>query len=185
MRAPGTGGWSRWSLAARASTAGVVGTAALLGLGGVASAHLEPDPSYVVKGRPADVEFTVPHGCGSAGTTRVAFEVPSGVTDATITPPAGWSTESVAGQLVVGGPEVSWKQEFTVTVGFVAPAKTGTLVWRVVQSCTTGVNRWIEVPATGAREPEFPAPVVKVVTKAKARHLTQDASKPHGTSTHD
>jgi uncharacterized protein YcnI len=163
---------------------GVAGAVVLFALAGVASAHVEPDPAFVVKGKTADVEFTVPHGCGSAGTTSVAFEVPSGVKNATITPPAGWTTETVPGQLVVRGPEISWKQEFTLTVGFRAPVRTGKLVWRVVQSCTTGVNRWIEVPVKGTDEPEYPAPVVKVVTKSQARHLARDTSD-HSPATHD
>lgn len=137
-----------------------------------ALAHVHPVPGKVVAGRATTVEFGFEHGCGESATTGVELVVPKSVTKAVLKGPTGWTAASAPrGHLAVAGAAIAHDTEFAVSISFKAPVKQQSLTWKIVQRCDKGMLRWIGKVKKGAPEPDYPAPVVKVVSKA-------DANKP-------
>ena len=54
----------------------------MLAIAGVASAHIDPDPTEAQAGSRLTVGFTVEHGCDGSPTTQLDMRLPDGVTDA-------------------------------------------------------------------------------------------------------
>jgi periplasmic copper chaperone A len=135
---------------------------------GVAAAHIDPTPAKALVGRTTTVAFTVEHGCDGSPTRTLAMRMPSGLTSARPVSKAGWKiTVARAGGSVR---QVTWRgtlpdsreSRFAIRLGM--PSTPGkTLYFPVVQRCTRGVIRWIEIPRRGQPEPEHPAPGVTLV----------------------
>ena len=113
----------------------------------------------------------VGHGCDGAATTGIIVTIPAGFTGAQPMPKSGWTVRTVNGKLAQphtsngktfteGVTEISWTassadnalpndfyDEFVLRG--ITPIKPGPLWFKVVQTCTKGVNAWVEVPATG------------------------------------
>jgi uncharacterized protein YcnI len=135
---------------------------------GVATAHIDPTPAKALVGRTTTVAFTVEHGCDGSPTRTLAMRMPAGLTSAKPVAKAGWTiTTSRTGrvpQLVTWrGTLPAWRESrFAIRLGMPnTPGKT--LYFPVVQRCTRGVIRWIEIPRKGQPEPEHPAPGVTLV----------------------
>ena len=146
----------------RAVAATAAAVALSLGVAGVASAHIDPDPTSVQGGSTATVGFTVEHGCDGSPTVKLEIQAPDDATDPKGIDVAGF-TASTAGQVVTfsGGPlGADTEQMFQVTFG--APAAGGELTFPIVQTCEQGSISWIELEQPGGGEPEHPAPVVTV-----------------------
>lgn len=116
--------------------------------------------------------FRVGHGCDGAATTGVAVSIPDGFNGAQPMPKPGWSVRTVTGKLAQpytshgktftdGVVEISWTAttpEQALPSNFydefvlrgTTPTKPGPLWFKVVQTCTTGSNSWVEVPTTGS-----------------------------------
>jgi periplasmic copper chaperone A len=139
-----------------------VTAAVLLVGGGIASAHIDPDPIAMQAGTSATVAFNVEHGCDGSPTTSMKFQVPADVTDAVAVAKDGW-TSMLTGDILEfkGGPlAADQKDHFDIT--FTAPAQPGDIRFPVIQSCEQGELAWIEEAPEGAPEPEHPAPTIKV-----------------------
>jgi uncharacterized protein YcnI len=151
-----------------------VAAGAVLLVAAPAAAHVEPEPNRVKPGKEATVEFTTEHGCEGSPTIKMTFRVPKGVTDAAPVEQAGW-TGTVEGRKVVfsGGPAPG-DEPAPFSISFTAPDKKGEMVWKVVQQCEEGVDRWIETDPEGDK----PAPRVGVGQKPSGEH--EDESDDHG-----
>jgi uncharacterized protein YcnI len=134
----------------------------VLAVGGVASAHINPDPTAVEAGSTATVGFTIEHGCDGSPTTVLKFAIPEGVTGVAPVGKEGWTT-TVTGNVVefTGGP-LAPDQHDHFDITFTAPSQPGDIRFPVIQTCETGELAWIEVAAEGAPEPDHPAPTLKV-----------------------
>ena len=135
---------------------------------GVAAAHIDPRPAKALVGKTTTVAFTVEHGCDGSPTRSLVMRMPVGLTSVKPVSKAGWTITTAEG----GGTVrlVTWKgrlpdsreSRFALRLGM--PNKPGkTLYFPVVQRCTKGVIRWIEIPRKGQPEPEHPAPGVTLV----------------------
>ena len=139
-----------------------VSVAVVLAVGGVASAHIDPDPPAMEAGSTATVGFKIEHGCDGSPTTDVKFEIPEGVTGVTPVDKDGW-TATVAGNIVeFKGGSLGADQEDHFDITLTAPAQAGDIHFRIIQTCAQGELAWIEIAAEGAEEPEHPAPTLKV-----------------------
>ncbi len=134
----------------------------LLAAGGIASAHVEPDPLAMQAGTTGTVAFNVEHGCDGSPMTSLKIQIPTGVTDVTPVDKDGW-TATVTGDTVEfnGGPlDAATEDSFEITL--TAPTQTGDLHFPTIETCEQGEIAWIEIPVEGAAEPEFVAPTIKV-----------------------
>ena len=130
-----------------------------------AGAHIEPYPSSVKPGSTNTVEFGIKHGCDESPTTKLAFQIPKGATKVTPQGATGWIGE-VTGRVVTftGGPLDANTSRKIGEIEFTAPKKTGTLYWKVVQTCEVGETRWV----SKSEKADHPAPAIKV-GKAKKK----------------
>ncbi|MEP7201627.1 MAG: DUF1775 domain-containing protein [Ilumatobacteraceae bacterium] len=158
--------------------------------GGIASAHIDPDPIAIQAGTSGAFAFNVEHGCNGSPTTSMKFQIPDGVTDAVAVDKEGW-TATVTGNTLefVGGP-LDPEQEDHFNITFTAPAAAGDIHFPVIQTCEAGEIAWIEIPAEGADEPEHPAPTIKVtegpptsadLTPEPEEDQTEGTTVTHGT----
>lgn len=133
----------------------------------------------------------VPHGCEGSATVVVKLSVPEGIIGVKPAPKAGWTVETVKGpyakaydyyhgKVSEGVKEIIWRggplldehfDEF-LFIGFVTDAfAAGDQVpFPVTQECEKGQIAWSEVAAPGIepRTLKFPAPILKIVSKAEA-----------------
>lgn len=95
------------------------------------------------------------------------MRIPEGVSSVKPQPKQGWKLDIVRAGTQVR--EVAWSggpladehfDEFQAMMKL--PARVGTLYFPVVQECTQGVHRWIEVPPAGksAHDVKEPAPAL-------------------------
>lgn len=129
----------------------------------------------------------VGHGCEGAATTGVQVILPAGFNGAQPMPKAGWTITTRTGKLeqpyemhgkryTEGMLEISWLantpqdalpdafyDEFVLRG--TTPHKSGPIWFKVVQSCGTAKNSWVEVPAAGTstRGLKFPAALLEVL----------------------
>lgn len=156
-----------------------------LALAAPAWAHVTVHPSSLPAGS-SDIELTfrVPNERDSANTVTVQVLFPTNLPLLTVDvlPVPGWSavvqTQDLATPVQTDdGPvsqivsDVTWKattggiapgqyEDFDVAAGSV-PHRPGQLVFKALQTYSSGeIVRWIEVPAAGQPQPDFPAPVL-------------------------
>jgi periplasmic copper chaperone A len=152
----------RGRAAKRAAVVAGLTVGAIVVAAGPALAHIEPEPNRVKPGSEATVEFTPEHGCGEdSPTTKLTFQVPKGVKDASGIAPTGWETSATTRRVVFEGGSLPYHDSEAFGITFTAPDTTTVLAWKVVQRCEEGTVRWIE---TG-HDAEHPAPLVGVGKK--------------------
>lgn len=140
-------------------------SAVLLATGGVASAHIDPDPVEAQAGSRLTVGFTVEHGCEGSPTVQLDMRLPEGVTDPLTEPIEGWdgSVETVDGEMIVtfaGGPLADDVEgTFSVTMTL-PPTPDETIYFPFVQRCEVGEIRWIQIPSEPGDELDEPAPAM-------------------------
>ena len=146
----------------RVIPAALIGVVATFTFAAPAGAHIEPSPSVVKPGSTNTIAFEVGHGCDESPTTKMAFQIPKGATKVTPQGATGWTGE-VTGRVVTftGGPLDSGTPG---EIKFTAPKKTGTLYWKVVQTCEVGETRWV----SKSEKADHPAPAI-TVGKAKKK----------------
>lgn len=131
--------------------------------------------------------FKVGHGCDGAPTTRISIVIPEGFSGAQPMPKAGWTLSTRVGKLAQpieshgktiteGVQEITWTangpdnnlpsayyDEFILRG--TTPKTPGALWFKVTQTCTVGVNAWIEQPVNGVstRGLKNPAAVLEVL----------------------
>jgi uncharacterized protein YcnI len=112
------------------------------------------------------------HGCkGGAATTKLSVTIPEGVIAAKPMPKAGWTLATVKGayaksykyygteKVAEGVKQITWSggelsddnyDEFVISMYLTDSLTPGTtLYFPIVQTCTEGENRWVEIPAAG------------------------------------
>lgn len=180
---------------------GVAGLA-VLGTPTIASAHVSAQPSEFTQGGRATFAFRVPNERDNAGTTKVEVTLPQDtpLTSVRTKPLAGWKSEVVKGKLdkpvTVGGKEITeafktitWTaepgvkigvneyQEFFVSLGTL-PEKSK-LELPAKQTYENGeVVDWSQSAGADGKEPEHPAPVLKLAPKKAG----EDSHGGHGTA---
>jgi len=140
-------------------------SAVLLATGGLASAHIDPDPVEAQAGSRLTVGFTVEHGCEGSPTVQLDMRLPEGVTDPVTEPAEGWDglIETVDGDTIVtfaGGPLADDVEgTFSVTMTL-PPTPDVTIYFPFVQRCEVGEIRWIQIPSEPGDELDEPAPAM-------------------------
>ena len=136
-----------------------------------AFSHIVLEDGAAAAGASYRATLRVGHGCDGAATTGITVTIPAGFTGAQPMPKPGWTARTVSGKLAQpytshgksftdGVVEISWTASSAETAlpndfydEFVlrgtTPTKPGPLWFKVVQTCTKGVNAWVEVPTTG------------------------------------
>jgi uncharacterized protein YcnI len=144
--------------------------------GGLASAHIEPDPVAIQAGTAATVGFNVEHGCDGSPTTQIAIKVPDGVTDAQPVQLDGWTATAADGAITFSGGSQDAETPAVFSITFTAPSTAGEIYFPILQTCAEGENDWLEIPDASGTEPETPAPAVLVTEGAPtAEQLTPPA----------
>ena len=154
---------ARRSWLRRGFLATVVGSLVLVAM--PVEAHVEATPAVVKPGVKATITLTVPHGCLSSPTIKLAVKLPATVTGAVPVAPKGWKG-MVSGSVATftGGP-LPVKQTARFGITFTAPKTEGTLAFPTVQTCVKGENAWIQKPLANGAEPDYPIPTVVVSSK--------------------
>lgn len=140
-------------------------SAALLATGGLASAHIDPDPVEAQAGSRLTVGFTVEHGCEGSPTVQLDMRLPEGVANPVAEPVDGWdgSVETIDGETIVtfaGGPLADDVEgTFSVTMTL-PPTPDATIYFPFVQRCEVGEIRWIQIPNEPGDELDEPAPAM-------------------------
>ena len=167
-----------------------VALAAVLGLPGIASAHVSNQPGTVEGGEGAVIAVRVPNERDDASTTqlRVVLPVEHPIGSVRTTEMPGWkvttSTRKLAQPIDVFGrkldtvvAQVTWTaaegggirpgqyKDFNLSLGPLP--ESGELVFSAVQTYSGGESvSWNEVSADKSVEPEHPAPVLQIVPPA-------------------
>jgi uncharacterized protein YcnI len=144
----------------------VAAVGAIVAVAGPAAAHVEPDPSRVKPAKEVTVEFAAEHGCDESPTTGMTFRVPKSVTDAAPVEKDGFTSSVDGRKITFSGGSIPGDEEAPFEITFTAPDEKGQLVWKVVQRCEEGVERWIETDPDGDK----PAPRVGVGEKPESGH---------------
>ena len=157
--------------------------------------------SHVVLGEPAALAGTsyraalqVGHGCGDSPTTVIRVTIPAGFRGAKPMRKPGWNlststarlaqpydshgrqvTEDVSEIVWTAASKENWLadahyDEF-VFRGGLAPVA-GPMWFKVVQTCASGTNEWVEVPVSGqsTRGLKSPAALLDVIESGSAAH---------------
>lgn len=137
---------------------------------GAAVAHVTLRPGGVTVGSDYDAAFRVGHACeGAKATTGLAVRLPKGFILSDAQARKGWKLDVQKS----GDGEVRWTAEKpenalpgSERAEFVlrgkVPATPGTLWFKVVQTCDTGVADWAEVPASGNSTAGLKSPAAKL-----------------------
>lgn len=170
------------------SGAAVVGAlAAVLLATAPASAHVTVNPSNATQGGYSKLTFRVPNEKDNASTTQVEVNLPQDtpIASVSVKPTTGWTAtatkstlakpiKSDDGEITEAVTKIVWKastpdaaiqpgqfQEFDISAGPLPT--TDKIVFKVLQTYSDGdVVRWIEEPAADGKEPEHPAPTLKL-----------------------
>lgn len=171
---------------ARLAAATVIALGAILGLPGIASAHVTIQPGETEGGGFSVVAFRVPNERDDATTTRVRVLLPKDQPLASVstTPVPGWRSttktrtldkpiEMSEGKVTEVVSEVTWTatgdglapgqfQDFALSLGPLP--ESGQMAFTTLQTYSDGDEvAWNEVATDGASEPEHPAPVLTIV----------------------
>ncbi len=192
--------------------AALLGGVWLSGGAAVASAHVSIHGDGVAAGSSAVLTLSVPHGCEGAATTRVAVQVPAGITEVTPTVEPGWTVHKSLAHLreplvLPDGDEVTervdqvvytaktplpdgYRARFELEVAIPVEAAGTTLSFPTVQTCTEGEVAWTQVPARGQDSEELQSPAPSVVVapaaagtgSAAAAAVAEDGGTPPGSA---
>lgn len=159
------------SLSSRRSAVVLAGTAATLALASPALAHVDveaaPARALAVN---ATITMTAAAESRTAGISGVRIQLPAGLLSADlrlVSGPAGWRASGRQQVLEVRGPGLPVGRDLRLSFRVRQLPATRQLALKTVQSYTDGrQDSWIEVPAAGAPEPDFPAPVLMLAAAA-------------------
>ncbi|MGW2248899.1 YcnI family copper-binding membrane protein [Kitasatospora sp. NPDC001660] len=169
----------------RLAVASALAAATVLATAATASAHVTVQPSSVPKNATDQTfAFRVPNEDDKNSTVKVEIDFPTDhpVPSALVAPVPGWTDQiqttklatpihtddgditDVVSQIVWTGGQIApgHYQDFTVDLGAL-PDGTDKVVFKALQTYSDGnIVRWIEEPQDGQKEPEHPAPVLKL-----------------------
>lgn len=161
---------------------GIAVTGGLMLAASPSPAHVTIEPARAEPESTLRAVLRVPHGCDSHATTAIRVRIPEGMIAVKPMPKPGWKLEITTGkyerpydyfgeELTEGVAEIGWSggelpdehyDEF-VFRGRLTGFEPGTVLhFPVVQECTEGVHRWIEIPAAGQDPDELDEPVPEV-----------------------
>jgi uncharacterized protein YcnI len=163
----------------------VLFAAAALAAGGPATAHITLETAAACAGSYYKAVFRVSHGCSGASTTAIRVRIPDGAASVKPQPKPGWQLAIVTAEPKDGGhaghghgghggsvAEIAWTggtlanehyDEFVIRLKL--PDAPGTVLhFPVVQTCTEGELRWVEIldPAKPASHDRRPAPSLRL-----------------------
>jgi uncharacterized protein YcnI len=167
--------------------------ASILAFAGSASAHVSVQPGSATQDSYAKVSFRVPNEREDAGTTKLEVTLPADkpLTSVQTRTMPGWKSEvektklatpidNHGKQLTEVVSKITWTadagvrvnpgtfEEFEVSMGKL-PSDTDKLVFKAIQTYDNGeIVRWIDVPGPDGKEPQYPAPTLKLTPKAAA-----------------
>ncbi len=168
--------------------AGIAVAVVLTITAGPAAAHVQPDPGEAPKGGDARIAFRVPDERDDASTVKVVIAFPTDhpVPSVSVESKPGWTisvekmklskplqtddgtvTEAVSRVTWSGGQIAPGRfDDFAVSLESI-PDDTDELVFKALQTYSDGqVVRWIELTGSDGKEPDHPAPTVKLVAPA-------------------
>ncbi|MDE1174272.1 MAG: YcnI family protein [Parvibaculaceae bacterium] len=174
--------------------AGACALAGCIALSAPAFAHITAQPNQAMWGHYFQTSFSVPHGCDGAATTSIKISIPEGLVSVKPQMKPGWKIKLTMRKLETpvkgdGGrmitetvSEVEWKggplpDAYYDTFGLVMKLppmpdhdmagmdKGMPVYFPVVQTCQTGMNKWVNIPAAGQawHDVKDPAPYVNVL----------------------
>ena len=160
---------------------GATTCAALLATGGLASAHIDPDPAEAQAGSRLTVGFTVEHGCEGSPTVQLDMRLPEGVADPVTEPAEGWdgSIETVDGDTIVtfAGGTLADDAEGTFALTMTLPPTPDAIIYfPFVQRCEVGEIRWIQIPSEPGDELDEPAPAMTLTGPVASVPTTEPES---------
>lgn len=174
-------------VAGRIALVGAAALTATLALAAPASAHAEVEadtPRALAQN--VTLSFVSEAESDTAGFTQLRIVLPEGITPADITlkeAPKGWKLKPAADGYTLGGPALKTgvDAEHKVRVRQLPDARQ--LAFKTVETYSDGkVSRWIELPA-GGKEPEQPAPVLKLEAAAPGAKPLSPSPSPSTTPT--
>jgi uncharacterized protein YcnI len=140
----------------------IAGVTAILMTGGIASAHIDPDPIAMQVGASGTVAFNVEHGCDGSPMTDLKIQIPQGVTGVTAVEKAGWTATVTADTVEFSGGSLDAATPDHFDITLTAPTTAGDIHFPAIELCTVGEIDWIEIPQEGQPEPENVAPTIKI-----------------------
>lgn len=179
---------------------GAAGLAVLM-LAGAASAHVSIDPQVAAKGSIADLTLTMPNERDDAESTSLVVELPPEypLTTVEAAPVAGWTVRitkapltkpiEVDGQTITEvASQVSWtadspeawlkadeKAQFGLKIGPLPDADM--ISFKALQTYSSGeVVRWIQLSDGSGKEPERPAPFLRLIGSSSTAPASKTTS---------
>jgi uncharacterized protein YcnI len=167
-----------------------------------AAAHVTVNPREAQQGGFAKLAFRVPNEKANASTVKLEVVVPSQAPIAflSVKPVPGWTAaveksklatpiKSDDGEVAEAVSKITWTStgaesaikpgqflEFEVSAGPLP--EVNQIVFKALQTYSDGdVVRWIEEPAADGREPEHPAPVLKLTKKTNSSPAAAPAAQ--------
>jgi uncharacterized protein YcnI len=186
------------------------GLAAVLLAASPASAHVTVNPSNATQGGYTKLTFRVPNEKDSATTTTLEVNLPQDtpIASVSVKPIPGWTAtatkskldkpiKSDDGEITEAVTKIVWTanspdaaiqvgqfQEFDVSVGPLP--EVDKIVFKALQTYSDGdVVRWIEEPAADGKEPDHPAPTLKLAKAAADTSATDTAAKDQPAASND
>ena len=159
-----------------------------------AHAHVTAEATTSEAGAYTVVSLSVPHGCDTSATTRVAIQIPDGINAVTPTRNSFYTVEKVMESLDTPiadshGNEVTervaevvysattplpsdQRDVFELSLKLPDDAAGQTLYFPAVQTCETGESAWVQQPAEGQdpHDLDLPAPAIDVVAASHSGH---------------
>jgi uncharacterized protein YcnI len=179
------------------------GLAAVVLAASPASAHVTVNPSNATQGGYTKLTFRVPNEKDSGSTTAVEVNLPrdTPIASVSVKPTPGWTAnvtkskldkpiKSDDGEITEAVTKIVWTanapdtaiqtgqfQEFDVSAGPLPEADK--LVFKALQTYSDGdIVRWIEEPGDDGKEPEHPAPTLKLAKAASGTATGTSAQNP-------
>ncbi len=177
--------------AARLAGSGAIALGLVALSGGASSAHVSVTPSTTAAGSYSVLTFSVGHGCDGSSTTSVTIQMPKDIITVTPTRNSNWTVTKEMEKLATpiddghGGKYTERVKNVVYTAATPLPdgyrdafelslqlpeTPDETLVFPTVQKCEKGENAWIQTAAEGEKEPENPAPLLKVTASEGGGH---------------
>ncbi len=160
----------------------VKATTVLLLAQAAAHAHIVLAVPEAAAGSSYVAAFRISHACGTSPTVKLRIEIPETIFSVHPQPKAGWKLsverlplaqpakgeggevrDRISAVVWEGRLEAEYFDEFPALLRL--PTTTGLLYFPATQTCATGENRWVEIPAAGKAWTSVPkpAPVLSIV----------------------
>jgi uncharacterized protein YcnI len=142
------------------------------GLAGPAWAHVQVEAQPGSPGATdATLKVTAAGESSTAGITKVDLTADPAIPAGSITlvsGPPGWTVSpGSSGGFAIGGPALAKGEDAVVSLKVKQLPDAPQIVFKVLQTYSDGdVERWIELPGPDGKEPDKPAPIVKLTAGA-------------------